>query len=71
MTRQAAWVHFDFLKRQLYVKSELRHLLLKSLLKNTNLPLVAHHQLLYKKTRLGRFSSRIQHRNRCVMSGRK
>ena len=70
MGRQQAWVNFDNLKRQLYVRSELRHLLLTSFLKNTNTPLAVHHYMLFKKTRLQRFSSRIQHRNRCVVSGR-
>jgi len=61
---------FDNLKRKLYVKHELRHLLLKGFIKNTNTSLTTHHYMLFKKTRLVRFSSRIQHRNRCVVSGR-
>jgi len=71
MARQQLWITFDNLKRQMFVKSELRHLLLKGMLKNTNTSLAIHHYMLFKKTRLTRISSRIQHRNRCVVSGRK
>lgn len=70
MSRQRMWIMFDNLKRQLYVKNELRHLLLKGLLKNSNTTLSTHHFMLFKKSRLVRFSSRVQHRNRCVASGR-
>ena len=64
------WVLFDNLKRQIHVKHELKHLLLKGLSKNTNTSHLVHHLILFRKAHLIRMSSRIQHRNRCVVSGR-
>jgi small subunit ribosomal protein S14 len=70
MIRENRWKYLDNFKRKLFVKNELKRILLKSIIKNTNLPLSYRYFALYNKSKLMRFSSITQQKNKCVETGR-
>lgn len=70
MIRENRWKMIDNLKRKLFLKNELKKLILNSLIKNQNLPLHSRYFALYNKSKLMRLASLNQQKNRCVLTGR-
>lgn len=70
MSRRKQWVLLDNFKRKLFIKYELKRTLLKSLINNTNVPLVYRYYAFFKKINNPRRSVLSQQKNRCVRSGR-
>jgi len=70
MIKEKRWIYIDNFRRKLYIKNELKKILLKSIIKNTNLPLTYRYYALYNNSKLIRFSSIIQQKNKCVVTGR-
>jgi small subunit ribosomal protein S14 len=70
MIREKQWIALDNFRRQLFLKNEIKKLLLKSVAKNGTLPRTARHYANYYKNRLIRFSTIGAQRNRCVITGR-
>ena len=60
----------DNFRRKLFLKNELKKVILKSLIKNTKLPLSYRYFALYNKSKLMRLSSVTQQKNKCVETGR-
>lgn len=71
MIRELQWKMLDNYKRKLFLKFELKRLLLNSIMKNSNVLWTHRYYALYKKSKLVRLSSIIQHKNRCVRTGRR
>lgn len=70
MCREDQWIAQDKYKRQIFVKYELKRLLLKSAIKNESLPYYARYISMFYKSKITRFSTIGEQRNRCVISGR-
>ena len=70
MIRELRWKTIDNYKRKLFLKIELKRLILNSIIKNSYLPRTYRYSALYNKTRLSRINSAIQHKNKCVITGR-
>ena len=60
----------DNLKRKLFLKNELKKIILIGLIKNQNIPLHNRYLALYNKSKLSRSSSIIQQKTRCTVTGR-
>lgn len=70
MIRENRWKFVDIYRRKLFLKNELKRSILKSLIKNTNIPAIYRYLALYNKSKLYRFSSLTQQKNKCVETGR-
>lgn len=70
MIRETQWKSIDNLRRKLFVKTELKRKLLKSIIKNTRLPNSYRYLALWNYSKLSRISSRTVQQNRCVLTGR-
>lgn len=70
MIRENRWKMLDNFKRKLFLKNELKRIILTSLIKNTNVPLHNRYFAFYNKSKLIRASSLNQQKNRCVTTGR-
>jgi ribosomal protein S14 len=70
MSRSAQWLFLDILKRKLFLKHEIKRFLLKSLKKNSTLPLIYRYFVFYQKNKLPRWAALPQIVNRCVKTGR-
>ncbi len=70
MIRENRWKFIDIFRRKLFLKNELKKIILKSLIKNNNIPLSHRYYALYNKSKLYRFSSISQQKNKCVETGR-
>jgi ribosomal protein S14 len=70
MSRQSQWKLTDNLKRKLFIKTELKRKLLKSLIKNLKIPNTYRHIALWNYSKLQRITSKTTHVNRCVLTGR-
>ena len=70
MIRSNQWKYFDSFKRKLFLKNELKLVLLKSFISNKNLTLSQRYYALYLKSKIIRLSSKTQIQNRCVKTGR-
>ena len=70
MTRHHQWKLLDKFRRQAYVKTELRRMLLRSFLKSQDLPLSKRYVAYFGLTHLPRHASRNKIQNRCIKSGR-
>lgn len=70
MIRENRWKMLDNFRRKLFLKNELKKVILKSLIKNTKLPLSYRYFALYNKSKLMRLSSVTQQKNKCVETGR-
>jgi len=68
--RSEQWILIDNFKRKIYIKYELKKILLKSMIKNNYLPVSRKYLILYRKTKLKRYSSITQQVNRCFKTGR-
>lgn len=60
----------DNLKRQLFLKQEIKKKILDSLIKNSYLPLSYRYLAFYNKVKINRRASINQQINRCVATGR-
>lgn len=70
MIRENRWKMLDNFRRKLFLKTELKKIILKSIIKNNNLPLSYRYFALYNKSKLLRLSSITQQKNKCVKTGR-
>ena len=70
MNRKLIWKLLDSHKRKLFLKNELKKLIFKSLIKNTNLQLSYRYFILYNKSKLIRYNSVVQQKNKCIVTGR-
>ena len=70
MPRDEQWIFMDLLKRKLFLKHELKQIFLKSLIKNSNLPLNYRYFIYFQKLKAPRWSILPQITNRCIKTGR-
>lgn len=70
MLRSEQWILSDSFRRKMFLKFELRRLILKSISKNESISYIVRYNALFAKSRLSRFSTIGHHRNRCVVTGR-
>ena len=70
MIRENRWKTLDNFKRKLFLKHEMKKVLLCSLIKNNSLPLTYRYFAFYNKSKLLRISSISQQKNKCVETGR-
>lgn len=70
MDRHALWVLSDSMKRKLFLKVEIKRLLLRSFKRSRNIPLIKRYQASYYLTVLPKISSPNYYSNRCINSGR-
>lgn len=60
----------DNLRRKCFLKNEIKKIMLKSLLNNSNIPLSYRYYSLYNRSKLTRLNSINQQKNKCVVTGR-
>jgi small subunit ribosomal protein S14 len=70
MIREQQWILLDNYRRKMFLKFELKRLILKSITKNETIPYTARYSALFQKNQLIRFSTIGAQRNRCVITGR-
>lgn len=70
MSRVKQWIYLDKVRRKIFIKYEVKKVILNSLIKNNSLPFVYRYYALYNKSKISRYSSVVQQRNRCVLTGR-
>jgi hypothetical protein len=70
MIREKRWLALDNYRRKMFLKYELKRLILKSISKNEATPYAVRYQALFYKNQLIRFSTIGSQRNRCVITGR-
>lgn len=70
MKRGLNWKLTDNLKRKLFIKNELKRFILKSLGLNTTLPLSYRYFAIFNYSKISRWSSIIQQKNKCIKTGR-
>lgn len=70
MIRENRWKLIDNLKRKLFLKSEIKKIILKGIIKNTFLPRTYRYFALYNKSKLSRLGTIVQQKNKCVRTGR-
>ncbi len=70
MIRENRWKTLDNFKRKLFLKHEMKKVLLCSLIKNNSLPLTYRYFAFYNQSKLLRISSISQQKNKCVITGR-
>lgn len=70
MKQELSWRLVDNLKRQLYIKFELKKILLKFIYNSININSLLKIYSKYKLVLLPKFSLIIQQNNRCIQTGR-
>ena len=70
MDRYNLWINIDKYKRNMFLKSELKKLILKSIRKSKGTSYLRRYQASYYLGNLPRISSKVVLSNRCVVSGR-
>jgi len=70
MDRHTLWIEMDNLKRQFFLKNELKRVLLKSIKKSKTVSYSRRYQASYYLTLLPRISTQSMSVKRCVVSGR-
>lgn len=70
MNRETKWKMIDNLKRKLFLKHELKKIILRSIIKNDLLPRTYKYFALYNKSKLIRRGAISQQRNKCIKTGR-
>lgn len=70
MIREKRWIALDNYRRKMFLKYELKRLILKSVTKNETIPYSVRYGALFQKNQLIRFSTIGAQRNRCVLTGR-
>lgn len=68
--REEQWVLMDKFKRQIFIKYEIKRIILKSIAKNNNVSNAHRYYALYRKIKINRWSTIGQQVNRCFKSGR-
>lgn len=70
MKRALQWKMLDHFRRKLFLKHEIKKIILKSIIKNSNLPFTYRYFAFYNRSKLIRSSSVTQQKVRCVKTGR-
>ena len=70
MIRENRWKMLDNFRRKLFLKHELKKIILKSLINNTFLSNTHRYFALYNKSKILRNSSINQQKTRCIKTGR-
>lgn len=70
MKRYKQWILMDNFRRKIFIKYELKKRILKSIIKNDNLPFTLRYYAYYSQSKLTRFAVSSKHNNRCVRTGR-
>jgi len=70
MKLESQWKIMDLIRRKLFIKTELKRILLKSLLKNNKIPNAYKYLALWNYSKIQKNTSKTLHQNRCVISGR-
>ena len=70
MKIESQWKIMDLIKRKIYIKTELKKILLKSILKNNKAPNSHKYVALWNYSKIQKNNSKTLHQNRCVISGR-
>lgn len=70
MSRGEQWIKLDILKRKLFLKKQIKRILMKSIYLNKNLPLSYRYLAYFEKIKEKRWSTLIRQRNRCTVTGR-
>lgn len=70
MNRGKQWIFVDNFKRKLFLKYELKKILLKSIQFNSRIPMTYRYFSFYQKIKTPRWSTLIQIVNRCSVTGR-
>lgn len=68
--REQQWILIDNFKRKMFVKTEIKKIILKGVVKNSDITNSLRYFTFYKKNKLTRFSSITRQINRCFISGR-
>jgi len=68
--REKQWVNLDYFRRKLFIKYEIKKVILHSLIHNHYVSNSYKYIALYKKSNIFRWSNVIQQNNRCFLSGR-
>lgn len=71
MDRRDRWKFLDKLRRKNFLKYEIKKIILLSIIKNTNIPRTHRYYAIYNYSKISRSRSLIQHKNRCIKSGRR
>jgi ribosomal protein S14 len=70
MIRESRWKALDNYKRKLFLKNELKKIILNNIIKNKNINLCNRYFALFNKSKLSRNSSINQQKTRCFLTGR-
>lgn len=70
MNRKLQWKMMDNYKRKIFLKNELKKKILYSISCNQNLPLLYRYLAYWNKNKISKLISIVQHRDRCVLTGR-
>lgn len=70
MKRGLAWKLNDNLKRKLFLKIELKKIILKSINYNSKLPLAYRYYSFYQYSKINKWATLVQQKNKCVNTGR-
>lgn len=70
MIRENRWKTVDNLKRKLFLKYELKKIILKSIATNKALPLTYRYFALYNNSKIIRWANIVQQKNKCVKTGK-
>jgi small subunit ribosomal protein S14 len=70
MSRAEQWIFIDNFKRKLFLKYELKRVLLKSIFRNSELPLIYRYFVFYQRIKAPRWATLPQVVNRCSRTGR-
>lgn len=70
MSRGKQWIVLDSIKRKLFLKNQIKKILLKSIICNKNLPLSSRYLGYFEKIKEKRWTTLIRQRNRCTVTGR-
>jgi len=60
----------DHFRRKLFLKNELKRVLVNSIINNNEIPVTYRYYAQFNKSKLLRFSSITQQKNKCVKTGR-
>jgi ribosomal protein S14 len=70
MNRALSWKLIDNLKRKAFLKTEIKKITLKGISYNTLLPISYRYLSLYHYSKISKTLSIIQHKKKCVKTGR-
>jgi len=70
MNRRDRWKFLDKMRRKNFLKYELKKSLLSVIICNTKLPRTFRYYAIYNYSKISRSNSLVQHKNRCIKTGR-